>query len=148
MRKNSNQVEIDFDELILIFNNNGKKAASEYVESTYGVSYTQVQRRISKETSYIFNRSSRKYEKEEKNVSPFMTMAELCKEEIPTETQETSKETIEMAREDNSFKDIIVDLMKDRMIEIGKYIHMQQSSKQIMINIKLLKHNGYEVMLN
>lgn len=148
MRKNCKLIEVDFDKLIHIFNTDGKKAAVAYVESTYGVAYAQIQKRISKETNYVFNRNSRKYEEEKKNKNPFMTMAELCQDQTTLDEKIAVEKATEIPQKDNRFENIILDLMKDRMLEMNKYIYLEQSSKQIIINLKLLKDHGYEVMIN
>ena len=49
---------------------------------------------------------------------------------------------------ENIFKDMIVNLMKDKMQEISKYIHLEQSTKLALINIKKLEESGYQVILD
>lgn len=79
-----------------------------------------------------------------------MTLEELYKEEI---------ETIEVSNEDgpnfglipqldDMFKDIVSNLMKDKIQEISKYIHLEQSTKLVLISLKKLEQNGYKVILD
>ncbi len=47
----------------------------------------------------------------------------------------------------DSFKEIMVSMMKDRIQEFSKYIFIEQSSKIITIDTKKLEKNGYTIML-
>lgn len=144
------KIDVDFDKIVEIFNNEGKEAAKEYVKNTYNCSYPNVQRRIKEEGNYRFNRQKRKYEPIDESVVEFMTLEELYKEEI---------ETIEISNEDSPsfgltphlddmFKDIVSNLMKDKIQEISKYIRLEQSTKLVLISLKKLEQNGYKIILD
>lgn len=144
------KIDVDFDKIVKVFNQDGKQAAKEYVENTYNCSYPNIQRRIKEEGNYRFNRQIRKYEPIDESAVEFMTLEELYKEEI---------ETIEVSNEDgpnfglipqldDMFKDIVSNLMKDKIQEISKYIHLEQSTKLVLISLKKLEQNGYKVILD
>ncbi len=139
--------DIDFDNLIQIFNNDGIKAAKEYIKETYNASYTVVQRRIKEETNYYFNRSTRKYELINGPKASFMTLEELYMDKSKSNEDRPDIRLNSHPNED-IFKDIIVNLMKDKMQEMSKYIHLEQSTKLVLISIKRLEENGYKVILD
>jgi len=141
---------IDLNKLIEIFNKDGKGAAKNFVEDTCGGSYTVVQRRIKKETNYFFNRSTRKYEIKGKEESNFMTMEELYEGRTqPVLPMDNFTDKIDKSNPiSDSFKELMLNLMKDKMQEINKYIYLEQSTKQIIINIEKLEQNGYKVVMN
>lgn len=141
---------IDFEKLIEVFNRDGKVAAESFVENTYGRSYAVVQRQIKKETNYFFNRNTRKYELKEKPESNFMTIEELYEGDsqttIPKDDINYKAGIVDPISD--SFKELMLTLMKDKMQELNKYIYLEQSTKQVVINLRELEENGYEVMIN
>ena len=143
--------DIDFEKLITVFNNEGKEAVMEYVKNTYNTSYAVIQRRIKVETNYHFNKNTRKYELTNKEQTPFMTLEELYKDNpktITTTNEDRSNIDLNPHQDENLFKDVVVNLMKDRIQEISKYIQLEQSTKSVLISLKKLVDNGYKVILN
>lgn len=169
---NSKLVDINFEEIVEIFNKGGKPAASEFAKNKYGVEYYLVARRIKAETSYEYNKKSRKYELQdsiENKVINNRIMKELesvpdVKEsdvmpEIKTKNEILGEGKSQIStlsgREQRcisfqapSLNDIMVDLMKDWIMEISKYIHLEQSSKKIIISMTYLKEAGYDIVEN
>ena len=143
------KIDVDFDKIVEVFNNEGKEATKRYVESTYNCSYAHVQRRIKEEGNYIFSRHTRKYEPIDYSAVEFMTLEELYMEEkIIKISDEDSPAFGFNPQSDDIFKDIVVNLMKDKIQEISKYIHLEQSTKLVLISLKSLEHNGYKVILD
>lgn len=145
--KNKN---IDIQKVIDIFNTEGKRAAAEFTEIEYNIPYTTVQRRIKEETNYSFNRNTRKYEIRDKEAA-FMTLEELCKDKpktVRTINEDRSNFDPNPHLNENIFKDLIVNLMKDKMQEMSKYIHLEQSTKLVLISLKKLEESGYKVVLD
>lgn len=143
MSKRYETINVDYQKVVEIFNLNGKASAQEYVKNTYGLEFEMFSRRLLKENGYFFNRSSRKYEIKTAGEEQFMTLDDLCKVKEPKPAV-NSKET-----EINNLglESIIIDLMRDRIIEISKYVHIEQSSKRIVINLQNLQKSGYEVKM-
>ena len=145
--KNKN---IDLQKVIDIFNAEGKRAAAEFTEVEYNAQYTTVQRKIKEETNYIFNRTTRKYEIRDKEAT-FMTLEELCKDKPKTArkiNEDRSSFGLNPHLNENIFKDLIVNLMKDKMQEMSKYIYLEQSTKLVLISLKKLEESGYKVVLD
>lgn len=146
-----NYKDIDFEEIIQMFNSEGKEATKRYVETTYNTSYPNIQRRFKEETNYYYNRNTKKYEPIEESEKQFMTLKELYTEKT-LETMKINEDRPNLGLNpplgEDIFKEVVVNLMKDKMQEISKYIQLEQSTKRAIINLKKLKQNGYEVILD
>ncbi|NFN86774.1 hypothetical protein FDF31_11345 [Clostridium sporogenes] len=138
----SKNININFEELVEIFNNKGKPTAEKYVQETYGIAYNVVQRRLVKETSYAFDRANRRYAILDKADEAFISRDNLFKGKTSIKNEQKSLENIEV-----NFNDILTDMVKDRLIELSKYFNICQSSKEIFINMKLLKSSGYKLSI-
>lgn len=144
------KIDVNFEKIVEIFNNEGKKSAKEYVENTYNCSYANIQRKIKEEANYHFNRNTRKYEHIDESMKEFMTLEELYMEKTNAiESSIEDKVDFGLTPQlDDIFKDVVVNLMKDKIQEISKYIHLEQSTKLVLINLKRLEENGYKVILD
>jgi len=136
-------IQIDFEKIIDIFNNEGKSSASNFVKETYGVPYATIQRRIVKESKYRFNRNIRKYEKVVDLNNNFLSIDELFSEKSD---QNIVKEDILFNYECN-LKNLVTELIKDKLLEINKYIKFEQNSKSAIINIGKLQTDGYRIKI-
>ncbi|MBM7616353.1 hypothetical protein [Alkaliphilus hydrothermalis] len=149
MGKHKN-TEIDFDKIVKIFNEDGKEVAAAFVEAEYQSSYPVIQRKVRKETNYVFNKNTRKYEIKADKHDGFMTIEELCEgKSQPRVFEEKSSpkpDSIEIINDD--FRSLMLHLMKDKMQEINKYIYLEQSTNQVIIQLKKLEANGYKVVIN
>ncbi|WP_142414188.1 hypothetical protein [Hathewaya massiliensis] len=133
-------VSIDFEKFVEIFNNDGKPTAKKYIEDTYDITYNIAQRRLVKETNYVFSRATKKYIVQNKTEEVFISTDKLF------EGKFISKDKQSTLNEKNiSFDDILTDILKDRLTELGKFFNISQSSKEISINMKLLNSSGYKV---
>lgn len=148
-RKNAN-IDVDFDKLVKIFNEDGRAAAASFVETEYQSSYPFIQRKLKKESGYYFNKETRKYELKSENQSTFMTLEELyednSKPKAYVNQQSLDQDSVDIVTDD--FKSLMLNLMKDKMQEINKYIYLEQSTNRIIIKLKKLEANGYKVVIN
>ncbi len=142
--------DVNFEKLIEIFNRDGKEAAITFVEDTYGTTYEVIQRRIKKETNYFYNRNTKKYEFKAKIEPNFMTIEELyegnSKSVIPADSHVQKVNEVSPISDD--FKELMLNLMKDKMQELNKYVYLEQSTKQVIIQLQKLERNGYKVIIN
>ncbi|MEL7596611.1 MAG: hypothetical protein AAGU01_00260 [Clostridiaceae bacterium] len=136
----SKNIKINFEEFVEVFNTKGKPTAEKYTEDTYGIAYNVVQRRLVKETSYSFDRANRKYIIVDKADEAFISTDKLFKGKAIIRNEQKCLEDIGV-----NFNDILTDMVKDRLIELSKYFNISQSSKEISINMKLLKSSGYKL---
>ncbi len=142
--------DVDLSKIVNIFNTEGKKAAVEFSEKEYGRKYSAILRKIRIGNDYFYNRNTRKYEIKEEQIAEFMTLEELCQEK-PEGANKASEDMPDFdlnSTENSVFKDIIVNLMKDKMQEMSKYIHLEQSTKLVLISMKKLEVNGYKVIFD
>lgn len=143
-------INIDFDQFVKIFNEDGKEAAEAFVITEYKSSYPVIQRKLRKESNYFFNKNTRKYEIKGNVQTGFMTIEELCegkvRPQVYDENPSPKPDSIEMITDD--FKSLMLHLMKDKMQEINKYIYLEQSTNQVVIHLKKLESNGYKVVIN
>jgi hypothetical protein len=143
LRRSYKNINIDYDKIVEVSNSNGKVAAQEFVKESYELEYDYVCRKLLKETDYFYNRSSRKYELKSSGEAQFMSLDELCKDK----GQKPVKKSTEVEPNNLVLETIIVDLMKDRIVELSKYIHIEQSTKKIVINMQSLERAGYQVSI-
>jgi len=132
-----------FDQFVEIYNSQGKDAAIEYVAQKCNMDYVLFQRNMRKQSTYVYDRSTKKF-KVQDNENQFMSLEELCN----TKPVSTKKDSISNNNWGKIYFDkIVVDLMKDRLSEISKYIFFEQSSKEIQIDSKSLQRDGYTLSI-
>lgn len=101
--------------------------------------YLAFQRKLRNKSNYVYDRGAKKYRVRD-NEDQFMSLEELC-----TTKEASTKRTITVKANPDTvlFDAIIIDLMKDRLTEIAKYIVFEQSSKEIHIDSESLQRDGY-----
>lgn len=129
----------NYDRFIDIYNKQGRQAAQSYVVDECNVSYASFLGKLRSETSYTFNRGKKRYEEKGED-SQFMSLEDLC----------SKKSAIDNVRpvstilvNNGGFDELVVDLMRDRLTEMHRFIRFDQSSKQIIVNSKMIKDSGY-----
>ena len=99
----------------------------------------------------MFDNFDKKYELINTKEEKFLTLEELCdtpKHSSKIEEYTTRKDTsLDLGIVSDSFKELVLNLMKDRIKELNKYVFFEPSSKIISIDTKKLEKNGYTVML-
>lgn len=139
-----NLTNTHFDQYVELFNSQGKGAAIEYITQECNMDYLAFQRKLRNKSNYIYDRGAKKYRVRD-NEDQFMSLDELC----TTKVTSTKMEIKANANRDKLvFDTIVIDLMKDRLTEIAKYIIFEQSSKEIHINSERLQRDGYTLTIN
>lgn len=136
---NSTLNRSNYDKYIEIYNQQGRVAGKNYVINECGTDYATFQRRMRKESPYTFNRSTRKFE-EQGSEGQFMSLEDLCKAKNSA-ANEKSVPLTTVTRD--VFDELVVSLMRDRLIEMHYFIRFEQHSKQIVVNSKMIKDSGY-----
>ena len=140
-------IEIDFDEFITTFNEKGKSEAIALAKEKYGLSFQQVRRRLMKSTDYFFDTSLRIYRhSDDADIeNNFMTIEELnC-----SKTKENSQKGLKPLpglSPSQSFEDLVKELMKDRLMELSKYVSINRETKSLIINTKNLKKDCFDLI--
>lgn len=140
-------IEIDFEEFINTYNNKGRSEALALAREKYNLSFQQMRRRLSNKSDYYFDSKVRKYKhKSEATVeSNFMTIDELdgCKgnEKAIRESMPPSGLGL-----NQNFDDLLRELIKDRLIELNKYVSINLQERRLIINTKNIKRDCFELI--
>ncbi len=127
--------KIDFKKFVDIFNTYGKNAAVEHVAETYGVRYDSIVNRLKRESEYKYNTQKSRYmlKSDINDDVPFLNMEQLCRSE-KTKVQDTS-----------TSDKIIANLIKDKFLEMSKFMSLEISNKKIVLKIDAAKQEGYTI---
>lgn len=141
-------INVDFSEFVNLFNTQGKEAARLFAREKYNRSFEYVQRRLHHESEFYFDRVTKKYKNKDKNIIDveFLSLDEL--DNYATQVAVTKKaEPLPGLCENQSFEQLINDLIKDRMIELCKYITIDHGTRQITIKSKSIKSDGFTLIV-
>jgi len=137
--------ERDYDEIARLYNESGSAAAKEFISDNYGIKHpAYILGKMKNAHGYTYNVESKRYDPAEKaeGMALFLGLEELCHTEkltaIPIKGQGPTNPEI---------GELFYDLMEDRLLELSRYIHLKQSSREIVINRTALKSAGYQVAI-
>ena len=137
--------ERDYDEIARLFNEYGGITAKQFISDMYGIKHpAYILGKMKNGHGYMYNAELKRYEPKEKTegMALFLGLEELCQTEkiaaIPIKGQTPINSEI---------GDLFHDLMEDRFLELSRYIHLKQSSREIVINRTALKSAGYQVAI-
>lgn len=141
-----NYKELDFDNFVQIFNTEGIEAAKAFVSNNTTITYRYFTRLLSKHTNYVYNKVLKKYETSNNPLDTFLSMDDLIHR-----TNKDATETVASIPEKIYYKDPIdsmhIDIFQDRLMEISKYIVINQSAKTIKIDLHRLRDSGYDISI-
>ncbi|MHB8064905.1 MAG: hypothetical protein ACYDG2_20160 [Ruminiclostridium sp.] len=85
---------------------------------------------------YIFDQSRDRYilKSDNVSVSPFLSIEELCHNEKPKVQQTNAIDS-----------EIISNLIKDRFLEVSKYVTLENSSRKITLKLDAARNAGYDI---
>ncbi|SHJ88750.1 hypothetical protein SAMN05444401_0003 [Clostridium amylolyticum] len=141
-------IKVDFPEFVNIFNTQGKDAARLLAREKYNRSFEYIQRKVRYESDYYFDRTLRKYKNKDKNIieADFMSLDEL--DNYGNQAAVTKNtEPLPGLWKDQSFEQIINDLIKDRILELSKYISINHETKQLTVKSKTIKNDGLSLII-
>jgi len=137
--------ERDYDEIARLYNEFGSAAAKQFISDNYGIKNSAyILGKMKNGHGYTYNAESKRYDPAEKtkDVALFLGLEELCQTEkltaIPIKGQVPTNPEI---------GELFYALMEDRLLELSHYIHLKQSSREIVINRTALKSAGYQVAI-
>ena len=137
--------ERDYDEIARLYNESGSAAAKEFISDNYGIKHPgYILGKMKNAHGYTYNAESKRYDPAEKeeNMALFLGLEELFQTEkltaIPIKGQVPTNPEI---------GELFYALMEDRLLELSHYIHLKQSSREIVINRTALKSAGYQVAI-
>ncbi|WP_025434675.1 hypothetical protein [Peptoclostridium acidaminophilum] len=129
----------NYDNYVEIYNKQGRQAAQEYVINECGLDYPAFQRKMRNESMYTFNRSTKKFGLKSEETH-FMSLEELCGAK-----PSTSKVENQALSRNSEFDNLIIELIRDRITELHRFIRLDKSSNQIFVYSKAIKDNGYSL---
>lgn len=128
--------KIDFKKFVDIFNTQGKGAAVTHVAEAYGVRYDTIVKRLKKESEYTYSQQRDRYilKSESNDESAFLSLDELCNSDNMKNSHIAN--TI-------SSDEIIFHLIKDKFLEMSKFVMLESSSKKILLKVDAARTAGY-----
>jgi hypothetical protein len=142
-----NDIEIDFEEFITTYNEKGRREAVILAKEKYVLSFKQVKRRLNNKSDYYFDAKIMLYKHKsgaciEEN---FMTIDELDRYKTKETVQKESK-PLSGPGLTQTFDDLLKELIKDRLMELNKYVSINIETKRLIINTKNLKRDCFELI--
>lgn len=135
----------NYPKIVEIYNENGKKAAYEYIKKTYGIKRPDfVIKRIDERSGFRLDKESGKFIPQDSTTGEelFMSIDDLCREspkKEPVTTAEPSDVTMEK---------LIHNLISDRLLELSRYVTLDASSRIITVDKTSMKNDGYTVKIH
>ena len=144
-------IAIDFDEFVNEINENGKNAAKTLVRDKYNLNFEQVKRRLINGTDYYFDASTRlyKHKAQASDTADFMSLEELDNQQ-PHKVVKTTKNRIDApigASSNSNFDEMVKELIKDRIMELSKYVSIDHASRCVVVKTDNLKLDGFDLVV-
>jgi hypothetical protein len=138
--------KIDYDEFVNMFNTKGKEFTENFVKEKYGKGYARVQKLVVKESKYYYNAGSRKYEEKPPAAvdAAFISIDELYKGK---DNESTSIAPSKGLYVPTTLDEIMMEMIKDRVLELSQYITIDHCNRKIVVKSKLVQSSGYELIL-
>jgi hypothetical protein len=141
-------ISIDFDEFVNKINENGKNAAKIFVRDKYNLSFEQVKRRLLNGTDYYFDASTRlyKHKAQASDTAEFMSLEELDNQP----SHNTIKNRIDAptgASFNSNFDEMVKELIKDRIMELSKYVFIDHATRCFVVKTDSLKLDGFNLVV-
>lgn len=141
-------IKVDFPEFVNIFNTQGKDSARLLAREKYNRSFEYIQRKVRYESDYYFDRTLKKYKNKDKNIieADFMSLDELDNYGTQVAVSKNS-EPLPGLSKDESFDQLINELIKDRILELSKYISISHETRQLTVKSKTIKNDGLSLII-
>jgi hypothetical protein len=140
-------IEIDYEEFINTYNKKGRKEALTLARDKYNLSFQQMRRRLSNKSDYYFDSKVRQYKHKGEAIieSNFMSIDEL---DCYKSNENSLKDSMPLSGLSltQSFDDLLKDLIKDRLMELNKYVSINLQERRLIINTKNLKRDCFELI--
>ena len=141
-------IEIDFDEFVNEINKNGKTASRALVRDKYNLSFEQVKRMLFNETDYHFDSYTRlyKHKAQASDNGEFMSLEELDNQ-APYKTIKHRIDAPTGASSNSNFDELVKELIKDRIMELSKYVSIDHACRCVVIKSDSLKLDGLDLVV-
>ena len=138
--------KIDYDEFVDMFNTKGKEFTENFVKEKYGKCYARIQKLVVKESKYYYNLSSRRYEEKPPAAvdTAFISIDELYKGK---DVEDRSIDPLKGLYVPPTLDEIMLEMVKDRVLELSQYITIDHCNRKIVVKSKLVQSSGYDLIL-
>ena len=136
----------DYEHIANIFNESGDKAAQEYIATTYGNKAPRgVISRIKKAPGFKYDELNKKIIKVDLTEERiFMGLDELCNN---TDSNK-GESALSVDNPNKNIESLYIELMQEKLLELMKYVKINNFSKTISIDNSALTADGYKVKLS
>ena len=145
-------ITIDFDEFVNEINEYGKTDAKILIRDKYNLSFEQVKRRLLNGTDYYFDASTRLYKHKAKapDTAEFMSLEELDNQKPYKAIKITNSRTDAPngASSNSNFEEMVKELIKDRIMELSKYVSIDYASRCFVVKSDCLRLDGFNLVVN
>ena len=136
----------DYTEIIRTYNCEGPKAACEFIRQEFGVKNPWcVLKRMKTGNRFCYDHEKNQFLTDSANVelNPFLSLDQLCpsggrKSQAPAEAENIS------ANLDN----LIKTLLEERLLQLSKYVQLNQPAKKILVDRSSMIADGFEVVIH
>lgn len=138
--------ENDLIELAQVYNAEGRPALTKTLREKYQVSNTYYTLKRMEKQGLIKPRTTTG-EKSMNTDNVFMSMDELCSP-IVTKQPRTDEAPAGTSTSDKAMEQLIQELIRDRLLELGRYITLNTSDRLIVVNKTALMADGYQMIIH
>jgi len=138
-------VQIDFDEFVNVNNEKGKAEAKILAREKYNLSFEQVKRRLLNGTDYCYDPKTRTYKHKEKldYEAEFMSLEELDKKNF---NEPLGYGVTGHKGPDSGFDELVQELIKDKIIELSRYISIDHRTRKLFVKTDTLNRDGFSLV--
>jgi len=143
-------IPTDFYEFVNTINIKEKNVAKILAKERYNLSFKQVRRRLFLGTDYCFDSVTRLYKHKDEGIinAQFISLDELDKMK-PSGYKNKSIVALTGANpsSNSDFDEIVRELIKDRLMELNKYLSIDHGSRKLVIKTNILNRDGINLVV-
>ena len=136
--------EIDYTELVKIYNSGGKLKADEYIKNTYSLSTGYVYQRLLK-AGYTYNRTHKKYVQVSSESDNFLSLETLLEPMAPA-ALDKEKSLWEVPSYTTEIDTLVMELIKDKLLQLNHFMKINHHSKTVVLRKSALLEDGYKII--
>ena len=139
----------DYQEIVEMYNRDGRDATYEYIKEHYGMKYpARLITKLKREPGFTYDYKEKKFAviESEDTDKLFMSLDELCSPMVMTHVSDAPSEAANEPNE--AMEKLIRSLISDRLLELSKYISLNTITKTIMVDRSSMTVDGYNVLIH
>ena len=136
----------NYTEIIYIYNTEGAKAACEFVRMQFGVKNPWcVLKRMKDGNKFHYDAERDRFLTDEPDAepNPFLSLDELCQPSVmlPGTSTRVADSSIDL-------EVLIKNLLEERLLQLSKYVQLNQPAKKILVDRSSMLADGFEVIIH